>query len=84
MDLTPQKAIEKYNIPLETPAMDPQQLDQCSYVLIRHGLSGFNYKALVVGGEHGEDSAEFKAVQTDPEGIDPELHPVGVMQSEAG
>jgi hypothetical protein len=48
-------------------------------VLIRHGLSGFSYKALVVGGEHGEDSAEFKAMQTDPEGIDPELHPVGVM-----
>jgi hypothetical protein len=27
MDFTPQEAIEKYNIPLETPTMDQQLLD---------------------------------------------------------
>ena len=83
MDLAPEEAIKKYNIPLETPAMNPEEFEQCSYVLVRHGLSVFNYRALVAKTEFGEDSEQFKAVELDPHGEDPELHPVGILQCEA-
>lgn len=83
MDLNVQDAIAKYNLPLETPPMDATQLKSSPYVLIRHGLSKFNYAALVAKTEFGEDSPEFKAVQEDPNMIDPELHDVGVKQCEA-
>jgi len=82
MDLTPQQAIEKYKIPLETPPMKPEELEKTPYVLIRHGLSAFNYKALVADTEFGE-GPELEAVRNDPNGEDPELHAVGIMQCEA-
>ena len=63
--------------------MDAAQLKSSPYVLIRHGLSKFNYAALVAKTEHGEDSPEFRAVEADPNMIDPELHDVGIMQCEA-
>ena len=43
MELSAAQAIEKYNIPLETPPMDKEELDKTPYILIRHGLSAFNY-----------------------------------------
>lgn len=84
MDLSPQDAMAKYNIPLETTAMDKGQFSEAPYILIRHGLSNFNYRALVAQTDFGKDSEEFKAVETDPNGIDPELHPIGILQCENG
>lgn len=62
--------------------MSSEEFDQCKFILIRHGLSQFNYKALVASTEYGLDSQEFRAVETDTDGIDPELHPVGIAQCE--
>ena len=70
-------AIKKYDIPVLTPAMDEDELKNSSYVLIRHGLSIFNYNIMVTNKEHGEGSAQSRAVETNKELIDPELHPVG-------
>ena len=50
-------AIKKYDIPVLTPAMDEDELKNSSYVLIRHGLSIFNYNIMVTNKEHGEGSA---------------------------
>ena len=44
--------------------MDPEELKANSYVLIRHGLSDFNIKALIAKTDYGENSEEFKAVET--------------------
>jgi len=63
--------------------MDPEELDKASYVLIRHGFSQFNYKELIAITEHGERSAAHIAVELDPLGMDPELHPAGIVQCEA-
>jgi len=46
--------------------------------LIRHGLSEFNYKALVAKTDFGDGSPEFKAVESSKDLIDPELHASGV------
>lgn len=83
MDLSPADAIKKYNLPLTTPAIEPKDLEHTSYVLIRHGLSDFNLAALAAKSEYGVRSPEFRAVQTNPNGEDPELHPVGVLQCES-
>lgn len=58
--------------------MDPEELKQCSYVLLRHGLSMFNLKHLEALKDFGPESDEVKAVFNDPDGWDPELHPVGI------
>ena len=36
--------------------MDPESLKKHPYVLIRHGLSKFNLKALIAKEEHGPES----------------------------
>ena len=70
--------MQKYGIPLKTPEMDEQQKKDCSYILIRHGLSKFNYKALVAKTDFGAKSPEHRAVERDTDLIDPELHACGV------
>ena len=52
----------KYGIHLETPSMNPDELAASSYVLIRHGLSEYNFKSLESKHAHGDKSAEFRAV----------------------
>ncbi len=63
--------------------MDPESLKKHPFVLIRHGLSKFNFKALIAKEEHGPDSEQHQAVEKDPEGYDPELHEIGILQCEA-
>jgi hypothetical protein len=48
--------VQKYGIHLKTKEMDPESLKNHPYVLIRHGLSKFNLKALIAKEEHGPDS----------------------------
>lgn len=83
MDLSPADAIKKYNLPLTTKPIEPKELEEASYILIRHGLSDFNYAALVAKEQFGVGSPEFRAVETNPNGEDPELHPVGILQCES-
>ena len=64
---------------METTPMNPEEFKACSYILIRHGLSEFNIKALIAKTEYGEGSEEFRAVETDPNGEDPDLHEIGVL-----
>jgi hypothetical protein len=40
----------------------PELLEKSSHVFIRHGLSHFNYMALVASTEFGEKSDEFRKV----------------------
>jgi len=82
-NLSAAECIEKYNLPLKTDDMVEADLAEAPYVLIRHGLSTFNLAARIAKEEFGQDSAEFKAVEQDPKLIDPELHPVGILQCEA-
>ena len=64
--------------------MDPEALKASSFVLIRHGLSVFNYKALVAKTEFGVGSPEVIAVETATDLVDPELHPLGILQCQRG
>jgi len=63
--------------------MIKEDFDKTSYILIRHGLSTFNFKNLEVKKEFGNGSDEWRAVQKDASLIDPELHPAGYLQCEA-
>ena len=81
-ELTPKEVIDKYSLSLESPPMDKDELAEASYVLIRHGFSQFNYKELVSKTEFGPRSAPHIAVELDPFGMDPELHPSGIVQCE--
>ena len=83
MDLPIEEAIKKYDIHLETSMSHPEKLADSDYILIRHGLSEFNYKALVATTDFGKDSAEMRAVETQKELTDPELHAIGIKQCEA-
>jgi len=83
MNLSPQEAIEQFNLPLKTKPIESSDLEESKYVLIRHGLSTFNYKVMVTADQFGHDSAEMKTLFADPDGADPELHQVGIMQSES-
>ena len=84
MEYTIEEAIKKFEIPIETKPMDSKTLGSSSFVLVRHGLSEFNYSAMIAA-DHpgGEESAEFKKVQQDSP-IDPGLHEIGQKQCEAG
>jgi broad specificity phosphatase PhoE len=83
MDLSVEEAIVKYSIPLETPEMNEDDFKISPYILIRHGLSEFNYKIMCTDHEFGEGSAESRAVETSHDLIDPELHAVGIKQCES-
>lgn len=63
--------------------MDPQELQNSNYVLIRHGLSEFNLASLIARIKYGRESEEFIKVNKDRSLIDPPLHPIGIMQSES-
>jgi hypothetical protein len=65
-----------------TPAMNQEDFEANDFVLIRHGLSEFNYRALVAKNEFGKNSEQFRAVETSTDLIDPELHEIGIMQAE--
>ena len=83
MQITNQEAIAKYKIPIVTTPMNEEELERSPYILIRHGLSSFNYDNLVVKDEFGDGSKEWTALQRDESLVDPELHPVGYLQCEA-
>lgn len=63
--------------------MKPEELDKTAYILIRHGLSTFNFRNLEVKADFGNGSDEWRALQKDETLIDPELHPAGYLQCEA-
>jgi broad specificity phosphatase PhoE len=82
MDISPEDAIVKYGFPMITPEMSEEEFKKSPYVLIRHGLSIFNYNIKQTDVEFGEGSAESRAVETNKELFDPELHPIGIKQCE--
>lgn len=63
--------------------MKQEEVDQAKFIMIRHGLSKFNIKNTWVKATYGAGSKEHKACHNDPELLDPELHPIGIMQCEA-
>ena len=72
------EAIAKYSVPLETPEMNEDEFKASPYIMIRHGLSEFNYRIMVTDHEFGLGSPESRAVETSTELTDPELHAIGV------
>lgn len=80
MDL--EETAKKYGIELVTEMSHPEKLANSQYILIRHGLSEFNFRALVAKTEFGADSKEHRDVETNKDLIDPELHAIGVKQAE--
>ena len=76
-----QALLNDYSIPLETPAMDGDALQACSYILIRHGLSDINVKRLDADKQFGKGSPEAKAAKEEANRavVDPELHKLGVL-----
>ena len=77
-DLPIDDAIVKYKIPLTSDPVNQEEFEKCKFVLIRHALSEFNFRALVAKQDFGETSPEHRAVETSTELTDPELHAVGV------
>jgi hypothetical protein len=63
--------------------MRPEELEASKVVLIRHGLSEFNLASLIAKAKFGIDSKENEAVNKDDSLIDPKLHEIGIIQSEA-
>ena len=49
-------------------------------MLIRHALSEFNYKSLLIQEKHGLDSPEYQEFMLDSKMIDPSLHQLGQNQ----
>jgi len=83
MDATDEEKIALFNLNITTPPMEEGELEKAPVVLIRHGLSMFNLKHLEAVHIHGKGSEGARAVETDTEGIDPGLHPIGIRQCEA-
>ena len=75
-----QEKMERYGWNMEVPFS--RESDTAKVYVIRHGLSMFNAKAAEVEAEFTKNSPEFQAVQLDTGLIDPDLHPVGVVQAE--
>ena len=63
--------------------MIPEQFIDTSYILVRHGLSEFNFRNIETKSIYGHGSDEWRAVQKDETLVDPELHQAGIMQCEA-
>ena len=65
--------------------MDPLSLQECSYILIRHGLSEINYQRLLADKKFGKGSDQAKELRyaLNYSLVDPELHPIGFLQCEA-
>lgn len=61
--------------------MDPN--DPSPVILIRHGLSKMNIALLEAGISYEDHSEEKTRIETDPNLIDAELHPIGILQCEA-
>ncbi|EAS00391.2 histidine phosphatase family (branch protein 1) (macronuclear) [Tetrahymena thermophila SB210] len=78
-----QKEIERYNIQLNVPFL--QTNNNQEIILIRHGLSYYNYVSSDFYYRTGFSFSEKPSrdvYQTNPAFIDSELHPYGVLMSE--
>ena len=47
----------KYNLHLEAPSVSDADLNETSYILIRHGYSQYNFISQLYSEEHGEHSS---------------------------
>lgn len=64
------------------PPPDPDLVKKCQFILIRHGVTDFNWIFSEVLRKHGEESEEFRKLKADPEYIDIELRKEGILQCE--
>ena len=69
--------MDHLNIPLQTPPMVSK--NPFSVVLIRHGLSNMNIAFMEAGVDWNNHSEAKETILKDPNLIDAELHPIGVM-----
>jgi hypothetical protein len=67
----------------KAPPPDPEGLAKCKFVLIRHAVTEFNMEFAKIGGAHGFESEEYRALKIRKDLIDPSLRPEGVGQCEA-
>lgn len=61
--------------------MDINQFSESQFILIRHGMSEFNFKAAVVETDNGKE-AYINEVANSVDLIDPDLHSIGLIQCE--
>ena len=72
-------AMAKFEMKLEAPIKYKTD-DPSNVVLIRHGMSEFNYQAeVIIAQDYGWESQEMKAINVDPKIIDPEMHTIGAL-----
>jgi hypothetical protein len=67
----------------KAPPPDPEVLAKCQFVLIRHAVTEFNMEFAKIGGAHGFESQEYRALKIRKDLIDPCLKLEGVGQCEA-
>lgn len=59
--------------------MDINQLSESQFILIRHGMSEFNFKAKVTETERGSEEYNNQ-IKNSLDLIDPDLHSIGIIQ----
>lgn len=67
----------KHGISWYSAPAKPEEMETAPFILIRHGLSTFNYEMHQVIMEHGEQSSEFRSRKLSTDHIDPNLHEIG-------
>lgn len=73
--------IAQYNIPLKPEA---QRVSATADIyIVRHGMSDYNFDALVTVSKYGDQSDELRNLQKRRDIVDTPLHPIGAMQCEA-
>ena len=75
-----QSEIDEFGWNVDAPPQ--RESDSAKIYLVRHGMSMFNYRAFKAEKQYTKQSPEFTAIENDIGVIDPELHPIGVAQSE--
>ena len=58
--------------------MNDKDYKAASFILIRHGLSKHNIRSLIAKTNYGVGTKEYKKIDWDFSGFDPELHKIGI------
>merc|ERR1740130_1983674 len=73
--------IDKYKFTLDTKPINIEDFNKNKFILVRHALSMYNFKSKVTKEDKGME-AYRNEVADSKDLIDPDLHEIGVIQSE--
>lgn len=64
------------------PPPDPEKLQKCRFILVRHAVTEFNMEFARVVSAHGMAGEEYRTLKVRKDLIDPPLRPEGIGQCE--